>query len=82
MVKSGFSGFQVLLGGDHVSVKLWCEVVHGVGSFVVALVFITVPVPFFSGDLFSNTNVDERVLDVSIHTEGWNTVVHWPGGDL
>jgi len=39
MVKLGLRIIKILLGGNHISIKLWCEVIHGVLGYVVMFGF-------------------------------------------
>jgi len=39
MVKFGLRIIKILLGGNHISIKFWCEVIHGVLGFVVMFGF-------------------------------------------
>ena len=39
MVKFGLRIIKILFGGNHISIKLWCEVIHGIFSFIVMFRF-------------------------------------------
>jgi hypothetical protein len=79
MIKGSFGGGEVLLGINDITIEFHGEVIVDLLGWV--LIFSSFPSPVLSDDLFGFSEVTERVGDISVHTEGWDTIVLWPVSD-
>jgi len=80
VLKNGLGGSEVLLRVDDVTVEFHGEVVVNFLGWV--LVFGAFPSPVLTDDLFGFSEVAKGVGNISVHAEGWDSVVLWPVSDL
>ena len=77
VLEPGLGVVEVLIGGDHVTVKGWSEVIQGVLGFVVpfGLGFFGSELPMMVDHLGSESLVGQGVDHIGIWTKVWNWVV-------
>jgi len=54
MLKFGLRIFKILFGANHVRIKMWCEVIHGIFGLVVMFLFPGRIVKFMTLSSFRN----------------------------
>jgi len=75
VVESLFGGSKATLRVDDVTIESWGEVVVNFLGWVSVFIFVDSN-PVVLHNTLSNMKVFKRSLDVSVHTEVWNGVVH------